>query len=161
MEAIRKKSAQLPIKVISEYYERGEIYDLLAMADCYVSLHRAEGFGLPLAEAMYLGKPVIATAYSGNMDFMNVNNSYLVRYTLVELEKDIGPYGKSALWAEPDTAHAGELMSFTYSNRDAAKSIGRIAAGQVRSTLDSKVLGRQILKRLDIISRSNQYHHMP
>ena len=54
----------------------------MAACDCYVSLHRAEGFGLTLAEAMAIGKPVIATGYSGNVDFMNDANSYLVDYEI-------------------------------------------------------------------------------
>ena len=60
--------------------------------DCYVSLHRAEGFGLTIAEAMLCRKPVIATAYSGNMDFMTPANSYLVKHRLVELAHDDPPY---------------------------------------------------------------------
>ena len=59
---------------------------LIALCDCYVSLHRAEAFGLPIAQAMWLGKPVIATAYSGNLDYMTPENSYLVRSRLVPID---------------------------------------------------------------------------
>ena len=68
--------------LLTDHYTRLETNDLMACADCYVSLHRAEGFGLGLAEAMYLGKPAIATNYSGNVDFMTPENSYLVEYRL-------------------------------------------------------------------------------
>ena len=63
---------------------------LYASCDVFVSLHRAEGFGLTIAEAMALGKPTIATAYSANMDFTTPGNSYLVRYDLVRLEEAEG-----------------------------------------------------------------------
>ena len=66
--------------MIEEYLTPGEKDALTAACDCYVSLHRAEGFGFTMAEAMYLGKPVIATGYSGNLDFMTAENSYLVDY---------------------------------------------------------------------------------
>ena len=65
---------------------------MIASCDCYVSLHRSEGFGLTMAEAMYFGRPVIATGYSGNLDFMTEENSYLVPHTLVEIGPDANPY---------------------------------------------------------------------
>ena len=64
----------------------------MAACDAYVSLHRSEGTGLTITDAMALGKPVIATSWSGNMDFMDVSNSFPVRYELVELQRTIGPY---------------------------------------------------------------------
>ncbi len=95
--------------LLTDHYTRLETNDLMACADCYVSLHRAEGFGLGLAEAMYLGKPAIATNYSGNVDFMTPENSYLVEYRLrkVVAEDHIyNPYGATVykpgfLWADP------------------------------------------------------------
>ena len=75
---------------------------LTASCDCYVSLHRSEGFGLTMAEAMSHGKPVIATGYGGNLDFMTQENSYLVPYELVAVGQDARPYPSTAMWAEPD-----------------------------------------------------------
>ncbi len=63
-----------------------------------------------MAEAMALGKPVVATGYSGTMDFMTPENSYPVRYQLVELERDYGPYRRGTYWAEPDLDHAAETL---------------------------------------------------
>ena len=83
---------------------------LLARADAYVSLHRSEGFGLSLAEAMLLGKPVIATGYSGNLQFMTPANSWLVGYELVRVGEGVEIYPPDARWAEPDLGHAAELM---------------------------------------------------
>lgn len=59
------------------YLSQIENDTLIPLSDCYTSLHRSEGFGLRMAEAMALGKPTIATAYSGNLDFMTAENSYL------------------------------------------------------------------------------------
>ena len=78
-----------------------------------------------MAEAMVLGKPVIATGYSGNTDFMNENNSFLVRYRLVEIEHDHGPYTRGFKWAEPDLEHAAQLMRQV---QDGGKDIAAIAA---------------------------------
>jgi glycosyltransferase involved in cell wall biosynthesis len=98
------------IQLIHEYLDRNTLNNLLNVCDCYVSLHRAEGFGLPIAEAMYLGKPVIATHWSGNVDMMDESNSLPVRYTLVALARDVGPYQKGQLWAEPDVGDAARKM---------------------------------------------------
>jgi hypothetical protein len=89
----------------------------LAACDCYVSLHRSEGFGLTLAEAMACGKPVIATGYSGNLEFMNEENSYFVPYELVQIPDDWWAYGEDAQWAEPDVDAAARLMSRVYENQ--------------------------------------------
>ena len=79
--------AGLPnVLLVDRQLSRQEVYDLLSLCDAYVSLHRAEGFGLCLAEAMFLGKPAVATGWSGNLDFMTPENSCLVSYRLVAAE---------------------------------------------------------------------------
>src|SRR6185295_5916841 len=85
-------SADDRIMLLGEYVSAREIADLTHACDCYVSLHRAEGTGLTMANAMAAAKPVIATGWSGNTDFMDASNSLLVRFDLVELDRDIGPY---------------------------------------------------------------------
>ena len=81
-EQLRHSAAGHPdVEFVDDYLEPAQKAALIARADCYVSLHRSEGFGLPLAEAMALGTPVIATGYSGNTDFTTPFNSYLVDYT--------------------------------------------------------------------------------
>ena len=76
------------------------------LCDCYVSLHRSEGFGLTIAEAMAFGKPAIATGYSGNLAFMDEETSYLVPYSLTTLEEAVGPYPAGTVWADPDLQEA-------------------------------------------------------
>ncbi|GJM83642.1 hypothetical protein HMSSN139_61380 [Paenibacillus sp. HMSSN-139] len=80
------------IYLIKETISRNDVNALLGITDCFVSLHRSEGFGLGLAEAMYLGKPVIGTNWSSNTDFMNNKNSCLVDYELIQVGRDQGPY---------------------------------------------------------------------
>jgi len=139
------------IRLFDGYLSKDRIDSLINISDCYVSLHRSEGFGYPLFEAMYSQKPVIATSYSGNMDVMNINNSFLVKYKIVELEKDYGPYKKGTTWADPDTDHAAELMRYVYENRNKAKAVGSRASLDVKSQLSHKTIGELIRGRLQLI----------
>jgi hypothetical protein len=75
-----------------------------------VSLHRAEGFGRGLAEALQLGLRVICTGYSGNLDFCDVPDAELVDYRLVKVGQTQYPHAKGQYWAEPSIEHAAELM---------------------------------------------------
>jgi glycosyltransferase involved in cell wall biosynthesis len=120
----------------------------MSLADCYVSLHRSEGFGLTLAEAMRCGKPVIATAYSGNMEFMNHENSFLVPYNLIEIEKDHGPYKKGNVWADPDIQRAAQLMLQVYEDRAAASSVASRGRDDVMTKLHPNSIGDLVRKRL-------------
>jgi hypothetical protein len=105
-----------------------------------------------MAEAMCLEKPVIGTAYSSNTDFMNVNNSYLVEYHLVELEQDHGPYKKGAVWADPDLDHAAAQMRHVFENYDEAILKGRRAAADMQRLYSSEVIASRIAKRLNTVS---------
>jgi hypothetical protein len=103
------------IIVIDKYLSYAEVLGLYAACDAFVSLHRAEGLGLGPMEAMLLGKPVIATGWSGNMDFMNDAGSALVRFNFVpvldtQLAYQPGFFARPQLWAEPDLLHASALM---------------------------------------------------
>jgi glycosyltransferase involved in cell wall biosynthesis len=137
---ILKGAEGLPLKIIDTYLERDELYGLISVSDCYLSLHRSEGFGLPIAEAMYLGKPAIATAYSGNMEFMNDKNSLLVKYDMQKIEKTAGPYKKGIYWAEPDVNHAGNLMRYVFEDRTKAKQIGATASEYIRKNFSPETL---------------------
>ena len=102
---------------------------MLGLCDCYVSLHRSEGLGLTMAEAMALGKPVIATGYSGNLHFMTPENSYLVNYVMSEVPAGCDPYPESASWAEPDLDAAARFMRQVYEQPADART--RAERGQV------------------------------
>jgi len=152
---------------IDGHLQKAEIHALVNSCDCYVSLHRAEGFGLTMSEAMYYGKPVIATDYSSNMEFMNVGNSFPVKYELVTTTEDYGAYPKGSIWAEPDIDHAASLMKSVFENYQEAQKVGKIAAKEIKSLLSPKTVGVKIKNRLEFIMAnlnqsqlSNRFHEL-
>jgi len=145
--AVKKASRHSNIMLMDGYFTRTEFFSLVAASDCYASLHRAEGYGQVLAQSMYLGKPVIATGYSGNLDFMNESNSLLLPYELVKVSADDGYYrprveGNS--WAEPDIDRASQAMRWVYENRKEAQELGKRASESVRKLSDPNVAGERI-----------------
>ncbi len=121
---------------------------LMAACDCYVSLHRSEGFGLTLAEAMSIGKPVIATGYSGNVDFMTAENSYLVDYEIVRVGPDCEIYPADGEWAEPDVEQAARLMRGVYDDPAQAHRLAQQAQLDVVRLLSPEATGRAMRERL-------------
>jgi glycosyltransferase involved in cell wall biosynthesis len=97
---------------------RDEVNSLISCVDVFVSLHRAEGFGLVAAEAMALGTPVIATAWSATTQFMDETSACMVDYKMVELEKDYPPFRKGYHWAEADSTKASEYMRKLFDDRE-------------------------------------------
>lgn len=131
---------------IDEAMSSQDYINLLNCCDFYVSLHRSEGLGLTMAEALLLEKPVIATGYSGNMDFMNNENSYLCSYKLVEIEDDQYPPGGP--WAEPNLEHAAELMKYVLENQSEAKNKAKKGKELILKNHSFEVAGKQIKERL-------------
>jgi glycosyltransferase involved in cell wall biosynthesis len=136
------------VHIIDRYVSAHEKDAMLAACDCYVSLHRSEGFGLTPAEAMYLGKPVIATGYSGNLDYMTPENSYLVDYTLRPIGEGHFPYPPDGEWADPDLAHAARLMREVAEDPRAAAVRGRQAALDIRRSHSPDAAGETMERRL-------------
>lgn len=141
------------IQHLDGYLSKTEVNGLLYNCDCYLSLHRCEGFGLTMAEAMFYGKPVIATGYSSNTEFMNIGNSFLVKYKLISLDADYGPYKKGNIWAEPDIEHAAYFIRQVFQNHPEAQQVGAIAAEDIRALLSPKTAGKRIQKRLEYIAK--------
>lgn len=152
-EKLKKSADSKNIVFFDEHMNKDELLSLLASSDCYVSLHRSEGFGLTIAEAMYAGKPVIATNYGGNTDFMNKKNSFPVKYKLVKLEDDYGPYSKGNIWAEPDIDHASNLMKKVFDDYDYAKEIATNGSVYIKKHMNFDVVGQEILSRLNHIQK--------
>jgi Glycosyl transferases group 1 len=142
------------IHVVDRSLSGGEMSALMAAGDCYVSLHRAEGFGLTMAEAMAIGKPVIATGYSGNVDFMNSHNSYLVNHEMGLVGPECEIYPPEGEWAEPSVEHAAELMRHVHESPEEAVRIGERAREDIARTLSSEATGAAMRKRLEQLDRT-------
>jgi glycosyltransferase involved in cell wall biosynthesis len=142
------------IILINENYDKAKMESLIQNCDGLISLHRSEGFGLTMAEAMSYGKPVVATGYSGNIDYMNCNNSFLVKYDFTELKDDCGILKKGFIMSEPDLNHASELLKFIVSNRNDAEKIGARAQQDCNLNLSIETIGSQMKTRLEVISKN-------
>lgn len=134
--------------LIDKVLTREDTLALLNCADCYVSLHRSEGLGLGMAEMMAMGKPVIATAYSGNIDFMTTSSACLVDYEFTTITEDLSPYPMGCRWAEPSVAHAAEYLRWVYTNPDAARELGGRAKSHIQNVMSPRVAGERMAKRL-------------
>jgi glycosyltransferase involved in cell wall biosynthesis len=152
LERVRAAARDRPdIRIIDQSYSEAEKNALLGLCDCYVSLHRSEGLGLTMAEAMALEKPVIATAYSGNLDFMTTDNSYLVDYTLGRVPFGCDPYPTGAAWAEPDYDMAADLMRRVVHGTSEAARLARRARHDVLSRHTLERTGAAIVARLEAV----------
>ena len=140
------------VEFVDDYLEPRQKSALIARADCYVSLHRSEGFGLPLAEAMALGTPVIATGYSGNTDFTTPFNSYLVDFAPTNVGPDCEIYPPHGTWAEPDLDHAAELMRRVWQHPQESSAKAQRARAEIVRDYAPKVVGEIARGRLERLS---------
>jgi glycosyltransferase involved in cell wall biosynthesis len=138
METLRERTSRNPrIILVDEVLDHRDVLSLFAAADVFVSLHRAEGLGLPMLEAMSLGKPVIATAWSGNVDFMNEQNACLVGYDFVPVQGssqaayDEERLGAAARWADPRVDEAAAWMRRLADDGALRQEIGKRAAADL------------------------------
>jgi len=127
---------------------RAEVNGLIASSDGILSLHRSEGFGLILAEAMYLGKPVVATGWSGNMDFMHATNSCPVGYELVTLDRGHGAYEAGQQWADPDLDHAAHLLRRVVDDAAWRQHLSIQARHTIRTHFSPRAAGLRYRQRL-------------
>ncbi|HEU4593705.1 MAG TPA: glycosyltransferase [Pyrinomonadaceae bacterium] len=141
------------IHTLERVLSREEMGALLETADCLVSLHRSEGFGLVPAEAMRLAKPALLTNWSGNTDYMTPDNSVGIGYELVSLGRDYGPYKSHQVWAEPDTEQAARWMRRLVEEPGLAQRIGARARETIEANYSPEAVGALIKKRLDDIRR--------
>lgn len=135
-----------------EHLSRDEMYRLIASADACISLHRSEGFGLGMAEAMYFGKPVIATRYSGNLDFMSDNEAWLVDCSMVPVPPGAYPYWQGQHWADPDGSMAAAHMLGIVEDRVAARERGAAAAARIRRQYARLACADAMIARLRAIA---------
>ena len=151
--ALQLAVADLPGTVlITETLSRTEVYQLESACDSFVSLHRAEGFGLAVAECMFLGKPVISTDWSATAEYVTPENGCPVNCRVVTLAQNHGPYMKGSAWAEADPAHAAGSMRKLFSDRALAARLGAAARATIEARFAPAVIGERYRRRLESIA---------
>lgn len=144
------------VYVLTETLSKVQVNSLIKAVDVYISLHRAEGFGLVMAEAMLVGTPVIATNWSANTEFMNADAACMVNYKLVEIEKDIGPYKAGNRWAEPDIEEASGYMKKLSEERTFGNQMAEKAYEHVTAVLNMQRSKRIVTDRVEHILNMNK-----
>lgn len=148
-----RAAAALPGAIlITETFARRDVTALEAACDCFVSLHRSEGFGFGIAENMALGKPVIATDWSATAEYLDASNGCPVRAPLVALERSHGPYAKGQVWADPDVDHAADWMRRLAADRELGRRLGTAARAAVRARFSPAAVGALYRRRLEAIA---------
>ncbi len=142
------------IKIINLDMDKNSVNHLINDSDCYASLHHSEGFGLTLAEAMCLGKPTIATNYSGNTEFMNENNSFLVDYELGFIVNPDYNFSFKTLWANPSMNDTIKRLREVYENKTLRNKKASNAKLFVKEALSFESVGTIINDRLDYIYKN-------
>jgi glycosyltransferase involved in cell wall biosynthesis len=148
LQQLKQAAAGANVRVLDEVLSRDAKQGLMMAADCYISLHRSEGFGLTIAESMWCGKPTIATDYSGNCDFMSASTNYPVPYRLITIDRDHGPYRAGQQWAQPDLDFAADVMRYVERNRGEAQALGLRAKAHVSNVLHPATIGKKVRRRL-------------
>ena len=137
------------IIVINEALDRRRLIGLMKRCGCFVSLHRSEGFGRGIAEALLLEKPVIVTGYSGNMDFTNPQTACLVDYQLVDVGPDEYPHAAGQRWADPDIEQAAEYMRRVARDPAWGAALARTGRELVEAQHGIVAVGRRCRARLE------------
>ncbi len=127
-------------------YERAS---LLAGCDVYVSLHRTEGFGMTMAEAMSYGRPVIATGFGGNLEYMTPDNSYIVPASPTEVGTGVRVYPPDGIWGEPDLSAAASMMRQAVDNPEDARRRGAEAAKHIETFHSHRAVGESVQRELE------------
>ena len=143
------------IYIITGTFSKKEVNSLTKCVDVFVSLHRAEGFGLVLAEAMLLGTPTIATNWSANTEFMNSDVACMVDYQMIELEKDLPPFKKGYRWADADVSQAAMYMKKLYEDQAFYQTLRENAQAHIKKHLSMERSVSIVEERLNEIYAQN------
>lgn len=155
-ELIEAAAGDDRIEVRDGFLDRNGMRALQACCDCYVSLHRSEGLGLGMAECMLLGKPVVATAYSGNLAFMDADNSCLVGYSLVPVTEGEYPAWQDQYWAEPDIDQAAAYLRTLADDPAYARQVGEKARASAYRHFSVSASLAAMVARLAVIREGQQ-----
>lgn len=141
------------IHILHENMSRSEAHGLIHACDCYVSLHRSEGFGFGMAEAMFYEKPVIATRYSGNTDFLTNETGFPVEFHLRAVGEEEYVWTHQQVWAEPSLQSAVDAFRTVYERPDLRRQRAREGAAFVRRHYGAEAVRSAIETRLKEIKR--------
>jgi len=134
---------------ITRQLSDNEIKNLVRCADAFVSLHRSEGFGRGPAEAMIMGRAAVATAYSGNLDYMTPQTSRLVDYRLIPVAEGAYLFGEGQVWADPSVDHAVQLLAGLLDDPAEARALGARAQRHIRTHFSARAIGLRYATRLE------------
>ncbi len=127
------------------------VRSLISACDCFVSLHRAEGFGRGLGEAMALGRLVLGTNWSGNTDFLNPDNGLAVAHSMVALKEGDYPYWQGQSWAEPDVNDAYRLLKPVLADPTRGRALALKGQASVLQSHGNRAVGLRMLERLEAL----------
>lgn len=147
-----EKYADIPnVIIINEHFSKEKLHSLIQQSDVLLSLHGSEGFGLTMAEAMAYGKIVVGTGYSGNLDFMNVNNSFLVQYEFIKTANTKGLIDEGLTLAKPDLQDAVAKLLYIKNNFNSLESRRENAKSQIAENFSIHSIGELFNIRLKFI----------
>lgn len=144
------------IIIIDEHFSKEKLHSLIQKSDVLISLHGSEGFGLTMAEAMSYGKIVVGTGYSGNLDFMNVNNSFLVQYSFIKTSNTKGLIAEGLTLAKPDLQDAIQKLLYIKNNFKSLNSVKQNAETQIRDNFSLESIGNLLKLRLSFIDQMDK-----
>ena len=136
------------IILIDATFTPKEVLGLMKVCDAFVSLHRSEGIGLCIAQSMLLGKPVIATNYSGNTDFTLPDNSCLVDFKLIPVEEEQYPFWEKQTWADPNVDHAAEYMKRLVADKTYREKVAKNGQSYIKNFHSAETVGKIYRGRL-------------
>ena len=142
-------------RLIAKVLDNPDLYSLISLCDAFVSLHRGEGFGLVMAEAMLLGTVCIATNYSANTDFMNKDNSCLVDYKLCPIRGETNIVYAQGKWAQPDIKQASEYMITLFKDKKLYNNLRKNAQEYILNEFSIRKSSEKIEKRIDQIIKDH------
>lgn len=153
--ARREVRSEARVEICAESWSEAQIEALQVRGDCYVSLHRGEGWCYPLFDAASRGKPIVATNYSGPLDYLDPQEHRLVNYGSAPVNQSYVYYHRGMRWAEPDLTHAAEQMRWVYQNRAAAREQAEKGAQRIRRAYSTQAVGEMAHERLlQLLSRT-------
>ena len=157
-EALRAKVAGCEGALLIDRPMSGDaMTDLMAAADIYASPHSSEGFGLTIAEAMEMGKIVVATDYGGSRDFLDPETGFPVRWSPWRLARDEGPYGEGTIWARVDESHLAEsLLAAASLSEEDRQRLGERARERIHEILSPEAVAEEMRTSISSLMESGR-----